>query len=72
MEMVRLPEEGRSFRAFFEHETPRVPSFFANKIKAYLGSLWKWLANGASADDPRAHLKSESMLQPDVDVIHTT
>jgi len=70
-EMVRLLEEDRAFRAFFEQESTEVPAFFVEKVKGDLGWLWEWLPEGALDHDPCAYLKSESISRVDIDILST-
>lgn len=48
----------RQFRQFFDGETETVPSFYRNKLRNNLGSLWDALPEGALSHDPNAYLKS--------------
>ena len=39
-------------RAFFDGETRRVPSFYVDRIRQSLGSLWSWLPAGGIEHEP--------------------
>jgi len=47
-----------TFRAFFEQETDLLPSFYEDRIRRDLGSMWDSLPPGALYHDPHAYLKS--------------
>ena len=52
-------EEDTKFRDFFEGETTEIPQFYIDIMKKDLGSLWKYLPEGAFYHDQNAYLKSE-------------
>ena len=47
------------FRAYFEQETTEIPPFYITRVEKDLGSLWKWLPQGALYHNPNAYLASE-------------
>ena len=59
VEIRRLLEEDRQFRAYFEQETTELPQFFIDRVRTELGPMWEWLPEGAMYHDPYAYLKEE-------------
>jgi len=59
VEIRRLLEEDRQFRAYFEQETTELPQFFIDRVRTELGPMWEWLPEGAMYHDPYAFLKEE-------------
>jgi hypothetical protein len=57
-EVLRSLGSDPAFRAYFDGESERLPSFYEERIKKDLGPLWSWLPAGASFHDPNAYLKS--------------
>jgi len=53
----------KSFRAYFEGETDRLPDFFRQRVKRDLGPLWEFLPEGALEHDPHAYLRKETAAQ---------
>ncbi len=51
--------EDRSFRAYFEGETTKLPDFYTEIIKKDLGIWWDWLPEGAIYHDQNAYLKKQ-------------
>lgn len=47
-------------RRFFDGQTTELPSFFVNRIRNDLGSLWDWLPEGALYHDSHAYLREET------------
>lgn len=50
-------------RRFFEGETTEIPSFYRERVKRDLGSLWEFLPQGALEHDPNAYLKKYNTSQ---------
>jgi hypothetical protein len=57
-----LLEKDRGFRDYFERETDTLPSFFVDRVKKDLGSLWRHLPEGALAHDTQAYLSEQRVL----------
>ena len=57
-EVRRRLDTDRPFRRYFEQETTELPQFYMDLARRDLGSLWKWLPEGAMNHDPYAYLKS--------------
>ena len=55
----RRLETDRQFRPYFEQETAELPRFYVHLVRRDLGSLWRWLPEGALYHDPNAYLASE-------------
>ncbi len=55
----RKLEADSEFRSFFEQATDVIPQFYADQVKSDLGSMWRWLPQGALVHDPNAYLNSE-------------
>jgi hypothetical protein len=49
-------EHDRSFRAYWEGESPRLPDFYLNRIRHDLGALWEWFPQEALVHEPNAYL----------------
>jgi hypothetical protein len=63
----QLLDSDHSVRRFFDGETAEIPTFYANRVRRALGSLWEWLPEGAVGHDPNAFLKSrqtQALLVP--------
>jgi hypothetical protein len=60
-EVRRRLDEDLPFRAFFERDTEVLPTFFMDRMKRDLGSLWNWLPEGAIHHDPNAYLKAQAL-----------
>jgi hypothetical protein len=56
----RRLEGDREFAPYFAQETTRLPRFYLNLVRRDLGSLWRWLPQGALHHDPNAYLRAES------------
>ena len=59
----------KGFRDYFEQETDVLPSFYAERIRRDLGSMWQALPEGAMYHDPYAYLKSRQELEPHPEVV---
>jgi len=59
-----LLDTDRHFRAFMDGETTELPTFYLNRIKKDLGSLFAWLPEGALMHDPHAYLHSQGDATP--------
>jgi radical SAM superfamily enzyme YgiQ (UPF0313 family) len=67
----RRLDADRQLRRYFEQETTELPRFFVNLVRRDLGSLWRWLPEGALYHDANAYLASErGRLGPDRDMAH--
>ncbi len=55
----RLTED-KEFRAFFEQESTKLPSFYIDRIRDDLGPFWEWLPEGGLHHDPHAYLRSQN------------
>jgi hypothetical protein len=49
-----------TMRRFFEGETTEIPTFFSDRVRRELGTLWQFLPEGALQHDPMAYAKRES------------
>ncbi len=58
-EVRRRLDADESLRRYFEQESDEVPAYYADRVRAELGSLWQWLPQGALRHDPNAYLKAE-------------
>ncbi len=56
----QMLDTDREFRRYVEGETEVLPTFFRDKVKRDLGSLWQWLPEGALEHDPNGYLKAEN------------
>ena len=45
-------------RAFLDRESDELPKFYADTVRKDLGSLWKWLPEGALHHDQNAYLET--------------
>src|SRR5207302_2982491 len=59
-----LLDTDRSFAAYFEQETTRLPPFYVDIVRKDLGPLWAWLPPGALDHDPTAWLESPRSALP--------
>jgi hypothetical protein len=50
----------KTFRRYFEGESPELPDFYTNIIKRDLGSWWDWLPEGALQHDANAYLHKQT------------
>lgn len=53
--------EDKAFRAYFEGETGKLPSFYTNIIRKDLGVWWPWLPEGAMEHNHKAYLEKTEM-----------
>lgn len=60
----KLLDTDRSVRAFFEGESTELPEFYLARIRNELGSLYRFLPEGALMHDPTAYLTSTREEQP--------
>ena len=57
--MRRRLDTDRELRAFFERETDEIPTFYRERIRQDLGSLYDHLPAGAMVHDPNAYLNAQ-------------
>jgi hypothetical protein len=56
----RLLDADRSVHRFFHRESSALPTFYANRVKRDLGTLWEALPVGGMVHDHNAYLRSEA------------
>ena len=56
----RALDTDASVRRYFEGESDTLPTFYADRLRRDLGSLWRFLPEGAVNHDPNAYAKAEA------------
>lgn len=63
-ELRRRLDTDVEVQRYFDRRTSVLPSYYAQRIREDLGSLWGWLPEGAVNHDPNAYLNSERAPLP--------
>jgi hypothetical protein len=58
-EIRRRLDSDPQFRPYFDQQSTALPQFYIDLVRKDLGSLWRWLPEGALYHDPNAYLKAE-------------
>jgi hypothetical protein len=63
-ELRRRMDTDDEVQRYFDRTTTRLPSYYADRIREDLGSLWAWFPKGAMAHDQNAYLSAQPGLLP--------
>jgi hypothetical protein len=61
-ELRRRMDTDDEIQRYFDRTTTRLPSYYADRIREDLGSLWTWFPKGAMGHDQNAYLNAEPPL----------